>query len=815
MSSVKATYADILLPLAIRQTYTYLLPVPFSNTAKPGMRVVVQLGPRKLYTGIIYSIHQQQPTHPVKPVLEVLDNEPGVTQQQLSFWDWLSGYYMCSIGEVMNAALPAGLKLASESHIIASSTPPEWDTLSDHEFLLMEALEHQDELSVQDAAKILDLQNPLRIIHKLIDHGMVSLEENIKDTQRAKTFILVSLAQDFTESQLNNHFESLKRAPKQSAVLLAYFKLKGAYRAGLVPQDELLKSASATKSTLNGLVEKGIFNIQESLSPPEGNNNTIQLNLSPAQKKAQIEIKSGFAANKPVLLHGITGSGKTEIYISLLKEALTKHKRALYLVPEIALTTQLIDRLRLHFGEQVIIYHSRISQGERLSAYKRLLSEEKPLLLLGARSALLLPLPDLGLVVIDEEHDPSFKQQDPAPRYHARDSAVVLANFANCPILLGSATPSAESYHNAQSERFLLCTLNERYGGVHLPEMEVVDIRRETLWKTMKGHYSPKLIEEIQQTIAAGKKAILFQNRRGYSPIIQCETCGHTQECPNCDITLTYHKYANKLTCHYCGHTEKTLSACPKCGSTALNEKGFGTEKLEEELQTLLPDVTVARLDFDSTRRKNAFSKIIGQFGAGDIDVLIGTQMVTKGLDFDDVTLVGILSADSMLHYPDFRAQERAFQLMEQVAGRAGRRAERGRVTIQTYRPDHRVIEAVVKHDYEKMIAQQLQEREVFRYPPFVRLIQLELRHRDKNTLDAAAHHFASALVNQLGERVLGPEYPPISRMKNVYRKRILLKLERELSAPKVKAFIWQVHDALILQKPFKGVRVVFDVDPY
>ena len=815
MSSANETFADVILPLAIRQTYTYALPGEFLNQANPGMRVVVQLGPRKLYTGIILRLHKNAPSYPVKSILEVLHDEPGVTTLQLEFWQWLANYYMCSLGEVMNAAMPAGLKLASESHILSTGSAPNWDGLSDNEFLLMEALEHQQELSVQDAGKILSLQNPLRVIHKLIDNGLVSLEESLQTTTGAKTYKLVSLKADFNDQEINAHFESLKRSLKQSALLLAYFKHKDEFVNGLVPQEILLKSASASKASLVGLVEKGILKITDSLSPAEKKHTTNKLVLSAAQQVAYAEIKVGFEAGKPVLLHGITGSGKTEIYISLLKEALLKHKRALYLVPEIALTTQLIDRLRMHFGEQAVVYHSRISQSERLAAYKRLLFEDGPLLLLGARSAMLLPLPDLGLIVIDEEHDPSFKQQDPAPRYHARDSAIVLAHMANCPILLGSATPSGESYHNAQTGRYALSTLMKRFSGVHLPEMEVVDIRRETLWKTMKGHYSPKLVEEITETLAAGKKAILFQNRRGYSPVIQCESCGHTQECPNCDITLTYHKYAHKLTCHYCGHTENPLPACPKCGSTELKEKGFGTEKLEEELQTLLPHATVARLDFDSTRRKNAFNKIITRFGEGDIDVLIGTQMVTKGLDFDDVTLVGILSADSMLHYPDFRAQERAFQLMEQVAGRAGRREERGRVTIQTYRPDHRIIAAVVKHDYEQMIRQQLEERKVFHYPPCVRLIQLEIRHRDKQTVDAAASQFAAALIRQLQERVLGPEYPPVARMKNIYRKQILLKLERELSAQKVKEYIWQVHDALIQQKPFKGIRVVFDVDPY
>lgn len=806
-------FAEVVLPLAVPTTYTYAIPVEFAEQAVPGMRIVVQLGARKLHTGIIVSLNQNQPNHPTKEVLEFPDDAPLITPTQLEFWKWLANYYMCYPGEVMNAAMPAGLKLQSESKLRLAKHAGTWDHLSDNAFLLMEALENHSELTVQEAAKILELKNPLRIIHQLMDAELVAIDEELKEKAKAKTIAVVRLTKDFSESELNQYFEDLKNSPKQSALLLAYFQLKNEFTDGLVPESDLMRLGSATRTSLLGLVTKGLL-VQEEVLSLSKKATTKKLQLSPAQTQAFTEIKAGFAANKPVLLHGVTGSGKTEIYVSLLKEALQTHKRALYLVPEIALTAQLINRLETHFGNQAVIYHSRLSQGERLAAYKRLLTDEEPLLLLGARSALLLPLPDLGLIIIDEEHDASFKQQDPAPRYNARDSALVLAQMAGCSILLGSATPSTESYYNVKTGRFIGTQLFERFGGVQMPEMEVVDIRKENLWKTMRGHYSPKLISEIQDTLAAGKKAILFQNRRGYSPVIRCEECGHTQECSNCDITLTYHKYSHQLRCHYCGFTTPPPSQCPQCGNNDLKEVGFGTEKLEEELAILVPEAQIERLDLDSTRRKHAFNKILNRFAQGEINVLIGTQMVTKGLDFADVTLVGILSADSMLHYPDFRAQERAFQLMEQVAGRAGRRAERGRVSIQTYRPEHRIIHHVLTHDYFAMVEEQLAEREIFKYPPFVRLLQIELRHKEKHIVDGAANGFAGSLQKWLGERVLGPEYPPVARLKNVYRKTILLKLGHDISPQKVKGYLWQLHEWLHQQPAFKGVRIVFDVDP-
>ncbi len=809
-------FADVVLPLAVPRPYTYAIAATQQKLAKIGMRVVVPLGKRKLYTGIICTIHDQQPAYETKEISDFLDEFPIVYEEQLLFWEWLRSYYMCTLGEVMNAAIPVGLKLESETKIRRNlSTEIDWSTLKDEEYLLLEALEFQTEISIAEAGKILQLQNPLRIIKHMLERDFIVLEEEVKDVAKPKMHAVLFLAKDFSQEELNELFATLSRSPKQADLLLAYFSLKNKYVLGRVPEHKILQTAGAKKTSLAGLLAKNILLREEQLAPPEEVFTEGKIVLSKTQRAALAQIQNGFRDKKPVLLHGVTSSGKTEIYITLIQEALKNSLRALYLVPEISLTTQLINRLQKHFGESAVVYHSRLSQRERLAVFNRLLTEQKPLVLLGARSALLLPLQKLGIIVIDEEHDSSFKQQDPAPRYQARDAALVLAHKSNCPILLGSATPSAESYHNALEKKYALVTLTERFGGVNMPDIEVVDIRKETLWKTMRGHYSPQLFAEIEQTLAEEKRVILFQNRRGYTPIVQCINCGNTQQCVHCDITLTYHKLQHKLNCHYCGYGIKPPSTCPQCGSNDLKEVGFGTEKLEEELQTLLPQASIARMDLDSTRKKDAFNKLITRFENGEIDVLIGTQMVTKGLDFGDVKLVGILNADSMLHYPDFRAQERAFQLMEQVAGRAGRRSELGRVTIQSFKPDHRIIAHVLNHDYVKMIDEQLEERKIFKYPPFTRLIHISLKHKDYKVLDGAALHFATGLRQQFGAMVLGPEYPPTKRLKGVYLKSIMLKLDKNVSAQKVKEYMWKLHDFVQQQAAFKAVKIVFDVDPY
>lgn len=807
-------YVDVLLPLAVPTTYTYALP----RGIKPsiGQRVVVSLGKKKLYSGVIVAIHTNHPGHEVKPILEVSDDPAPVYPIQIEFWRWIADYYMCHLGEVMHAAMPAGLKLQSESKILLSrEVPKDLSSLKVAEYALLESLENHPWLTVADCAKILEVVNPMPTIKRLLEAGFILMEEELNEETSPQTHRLLFTAKNFNDAEWKEIFSQLKRAPKQLRVLEAFLLLKEDLHEDKVPEQQVIKKAQASKPLVDALIEKNILSREEVLGDFEPDTSPANLELSKSQKTARKHILDGFNAQKPVLLHGVTSSGKTEIYISLIKEALQNHTRALYLVPEIALTTQLISRLKNHFGQQAFIYHSRLSERERLAVYKQLLTTPGPVVLLGARSALLLPLHDLGLIVIDEEHDPSFKQQNPAPRYHARDSALVLARLHKCAVLLGSATPAIESYHNALEQKYHLVELHERFGGVMMPEIEVHDLRKAGFNKTLKGHFSEKLLNEIEETIKKGKKAILFQNRRGYTPVIQCTDCGHAQKCINCDITLTYHKNSHYQKCHYCGYQSRPLPACPDCGSTSLKEVGFGTEKIEEELETLVPAASVARMDLDSTRRKNAFAQLIQRFAFGDLNVLVGTQMVTKGLDFEDVQLVAIMNADSLLHYPDFRAQERAYQLMEQVAGRAGRRNKRGRVVIQTYRPGHHIIEFVLNHQYKNMVAQQLEERKVFNYPPYCRLIHISLRHKDVVILNQAAENFANLLRPTLQNRMLGPEFPPVSRLRNVYHKDIIIKMERELSVSSVKDLLRAAEKQLYTYPPYRSVRVVFDVDPY
>ncbi len=812
----QSLFTDVILPLATPLPFTYLVPQQLQNKIAVGHRIVVPLGKRKLYTGIVHSLHTNQPQYPSKEIIDVLDHQPIVSPTQLKFWEWLSNYYMCTIGDVMNAALPASLKIESESNIMLNpSFTEDWNTLSDQEFLILEALEVQHQINMLDAAKILELQNPMRVIQKLLDKNAVFLAEELKTQLKPKTHTYLKLIKDFTEKELVGILDELQKSPKQQQILLAFLDLKSTQQTDQILEKEVLQLADAAKTSLKSLIKKNVLTQEDQLSAPLKTKPAKQIELSKSQELTLRNIHAGFAENKPVLLHGVTSSGKTEIYICLIQEALKRHNRALYLVPEISLTTQLTNRLQLHFGNQVVVYHSRLSHRERLAVYKRLLTENEPLILLGARSALLLPLENLGIIVIDEEHDSSFKQQDPAPRYNARDAALFLAKLNNCPILLGSATPSAESYYNGLVNKFKTVQLTERFGGVKMPVIDVVDVRKETLWKSMHGHFSPQLLGAIEETLKNNKKVILFQNRRGYTPVVQCTSCGHTQECVQCDISLTYHKFSNLLKCHYCGFSTKPSPKCPQCGNHELKEVGFGTEKLEEELQTLLPESKIARLDLDSTRKKNAFENIITKFEKGDVDILIGTQMVTKGLDFTDVLLVGIVSADSLLYYPDFRAQERAYQLMEQVAGRAGRRNEQGKVLIQSFKPDHHIIKQVLAHSYEEMIKQQLAERKIFHYPPHTKLIHIDFRHKEMPTLDAASEYFASSLRKQFGDMILGPEYPPSKRLKGYYHKSILLKLEKTKSASRVKTHLLQLQHHMNQHPPFKSVRCVFNVDPY
>ncbi len=819
-------FAEILLPLPVPGTFTYRIPFELNNSIKKGQRVVVQFGRKKIYTGIVTEIHEKVPkSFQAKYVLSILDIHPIVNEVQLKFWRWVSEYYMSTLGEVMNVALPSSLKLASETGIrLHEDFSGSLDGLNEREIRIAEALTYQEKLTISEAAEIAGQQKVIPLIKNLIEKGVISTEEEINDPYRAKKEVFVDLQEKYKndEEALKDVFDELdKRACKQLKLLMSFLHL--AQKQKSVSRPELLKVAGASHAQMNALHKKGILKAEEKVvSRLEEFSRTISpedIQLTGSQAEILDEVNSSFGERKTVLLHGVTSSGKTEIYIKLIENTLQQGKQVLYLLPEIALTTQIINRLRKYFGKAVGVYHSRYSKSEKVEIWNKVLnfSKEKDdhyKIILGPRSALFLPYQELGLIIVDEEHDHSFKQFDPAPRYNARDSAVFLSGLHGAHVILGSATPSIESYFNAKSKKYHLLELKERFGGIKMPEILIADIRRETRYKTMKSHFSSMLVEHIKASLEDQKQVILFQNRRGFSLRLECDTCGHIPQCKNCDVTLIYHKYSNHLRCHYCGWTTRVPQQCPSCGNKSVFMKGFGTEKVEDELSILFPDAIIKRMDLDTTRKKHSYQQIISDFEERKIDILVGTQMVTKGLDFDNVELVGILNADNMLSYPDFRSLERSFQLMAQVSGRAGRKDKRGKVIIQSYNPAHHIITDVINHDYISMYNSEINERAKYHYPPFYRLISIRLKNRDNQLLNKGASVFAALLKESFGKRVLGPEYPMVSRIKNQYIKTVLIKLERTLSLSDMKKELTNKIDEFERMREFKGVRVIVDVDP-
>jgi len=793
-----------------------------------GQRVVVQFGRgNKLYSGLIKNIHHQPPKeYEAKYIESILDEFPLVNEKQLTHWKWIADYYLSNLGDVFNAALPGALKLASETKILlnAEYEGNAVEELSDKEYLIYEALEVRNILNLSEISEILSIKNVHRIVKSLIDKKIVIVEEELKRKFKPKIVQYVRLTEFANdEKNLEQIFEELSKAPKQLELLMKFIQLNDRYQQPKeVNKIALQKASNATSSTINQLVKKNILEIYDVVANRLGDygNDVIGFNkLNSEQEQATQEIKTHFKEKDVVLLHGVTGSGKTEIYIQLIKETLAKGKQVLYLLPEIALTTQLIIRLQKVFGDVIGVYHSKFNENERVEVWNQVLKfketkSSKFQIVMGARSAMFLPFSNLGLVIIDEEHENTFKQYDPAPRYNARDASVVLANIHKSKILMGSATPSIESYWNAKQNKYGLVELTTRHGGVKLPEVLCADIKEATRKKLMKSHFSPLLMEKMEEAFKNKEQIILFQNRRGYAPFMLCEECGHVPECNNCDVSLTYHKYSNQLRCHYCGQHKKMPNSCPACGSTRITLKGFGTEQIEEELTIYFPKIKIARMDADTTRSKNAYHQLISDFEEGNIDVLVGTQMVTKGLDFNNVTLVGILNADTMLNFPDFRAFERSYQMMSQVSGRAGRKAKRGKVIIQTYDPYHRIIRQVIEHDYIGMYNNELVERKQFNYPPFHRLIHFSLKHRNKDVLNAGASEFTHQLQQKFGSRVLGPEYPVISRIKNYYHKNVLLKVERDASIGSVRNLITDIKNNFEAFSEYKSVRITIDVDP-
>ncbi|MBC7912936.1 MAG: primosomal protein N' [Pyrinomonadaceae bacterium] len=812
-------FVDVILPLAISKTYTYRVPQVLNNDLEIGRRVIVQFGKSRIYTAIIFSITENPPVfYEAKYIIDVLDDVPIVNQLQLRLWQWMADYYMCNLGEVMQAALPAALKLASETKIILL-TDVIYDKalLTDKEYLIIDALEIQPELKVADIVNLLGQKTVFPLLKSLFDKGIIHISEEISERYKPRRKSYIYLNHFYNEAESRKAlFQILERAPKQLDALLAYLKLSK--NDPLVLKSQILEESACGSSTLKTLLNKEIFMQENKVVSRLGTEDgelLADFNLSEPQQKAFKEINEHFQQKDVTLLHGITSSGKTQIYIRLIEQVLSQGKQVLYLLPEIALTSQMIERLRQYFGGKIGIYHSRFSDNERAEVWAKVLKNEYQIVL-GARSSVFLPFSNLGLIIVDEEHESSYKQFDPAPRYHARDTAIYLAQIHQAKVLLGSATPSLESYYNVQTDKFALVELKERFGNSKLPEVAVVSITDETNKKTIQANFTTVLINEIKQALEKKEQVILFQNRRGYTPILICRTCGYLPKCINCDVSLTYHKSTGKLHCHYCGFKQDTVVRCPACGSAHIEQKGFGTEKIEEDLEFIIPEARIARMDLDTTRSKNSFQKLMGDFEDGKIDVLVGTQMVAKGLDFSNVTVIGIINADSLLNYPDFRAYERSYQLLSQVAGRAGRRNKIGKVIIQTYNPHHRVIEQVIKGDFEALYNTELRDRKTFLYPPIFRLIRLDIKHKDSALLGAIAYRLVDELKSTLGKRVLGPEDPLIGRIRNYYIKTVYLKIERNgISIARVKEFLGQVLLNFETNKLNKGGFVQVDVDPY
>lgn len=815
-------FIDVILPIPLEKRFTYSITQAESEFLTIGMRVSIPFGKTKIYTGIVAAIHQTAPViYEAKEIHQILDEQPIVTLKQLQLWQWIAKYYMCTEGEVMRAALPNAFLLESET-IISKNNALELNEndLKDDEYLIYEALQHQSSLKIQDISNILDKKNVLPVVKRLVEKEAIILNEEIYDKYKPKYVRYVKLTDAYNSQEaLNQLLEALSnRAKKQRDVVLTLFSISAKTKKPVKVTD-LITESQASSATVKALIDKNIledYHIQTDRVVYEGEENEDSKSLNQYQTEALQQIQTSFQTQNVVLLHGITSSGKTEVYVKLIETSLAKGQQVLYLLPEIALTTQLVTRLQNYFGEQVAVFHSKYSAHERVEVYNQVLNNSaKAKIILGARSSIFLPFNDLGLIIVDEEHESSFKQFDPAPRYHARDVAVVLASIFKAKTLLGSATPSIESYHNAQENKYGLVEINRRYNNVQLPDIELVDIKDKQKRKKMKGHFSDRLIEEMTEAIADGHQIILFQNRRGYSPIVECNTCGHSPQCPNCDVSLTYHQYRKQLRCHYCGYNSAMQLKCMACGTPGLDTKGFGTEQIESEVKLLFPDLKVGRMDLDTTRGKFGYEKIITAFEQQEIDVLVGTQMLTKGLDFRNVKLVGIMNADNMLNFPDFRAHERSFQLMLQVSGRAGRTQKQGKVLIQTYNPYHKILQQVSTNDYIGMYKEQLEERYNYKYPPFYRLIKITLKHRDYNKVDLAGDWLAKALTQLFKHNVLGPEFPPISRIRNQYHKNILIKIPQGQPLGKTKEAIKKVHTSFEAIANFKGVRVVINVDNY
>lgn len=814
-------YVDVILPLPLPKSFTYSLPDEYAEEVKIGCRVVVPFGRKKFYTAIVRNVHYCAPTeYEVKEISTLLDASPILLPNQFKFWEWIADYYLCAQGDVYKAALPSGLKLESET-IVEYNPDFEADApLPEREQRILDLLAIDSQQCVTKLEKESGVKNILTAIKSLLDKEAIFVKEELKRTYKPKTEARVRLAGKADEKQLHILFDILSRAPKQLALLMKYVECSGILGDGTpkeISKKELLQRANVAPAVLNGLVDKKIFEIyyHEIGRLNKQEKEVVELNaLNEFQQRAHDEIVQSFREKNVCLLHGVTSSGKTEIYIHLIEEAIRQGKQVLYLLPEIALTTQITERLQRVFGSRLGIYHSKFPDAERVEIWRKQLGENGYDIILGVRSSIFLPFQNLGLVIVDEEHENTYKQQDPAPRYHARSSAIVLAAMYGAKTLLGTATPSIETWQNAMDGKYGFVQLKERYKEIQLPEIIPVDIKELHRKKRMVGQFSPLLIQYMKEALEQNEQVILFQNRRGFAPMIECRTCGWVPKCKNCDVSLTYHKGINQLTCHYCGYTYQLPKACPACAGTELVNRGFGTEKIEDDIKVLFPEAAVARMDLDTTRTRSAYEKIIADFEQGKTDILIGTQMVSKGLDFDHVSIVGILNADTMLNYPDFRSYERAFQLMAQVSGRAGRKNKRGRVVLQTKSIEHPIIHQVIANDYEDMVGGQLAERQMFHYPPYYRLVYVYLKNHNEALLDQMAAVMANKLRAVFGNRVLGPDKPPVARIQTLFIKKIVVKIEQNAPMGRARELLLRIQREMIEDEHYKSLIIYYDVDP-
>lgn len=816
---VTQTFVNVILPLATPKPYTYFVPEEMIPEVKFGQRVEVQFGKQKRYSGLVIEVHQRAPEgHRTKPIVAVVDEAPLINEHQLALWKWLADYYSCTLGEIMHAALPANLKLASETMV---SLSPLYDGdfvhLDDREYLIAEALTIQQELSIEEVREIIGSKTVYPLIRSMLEKRIIHLKEDIREKYKPKSVACLQLAEPFhsDRSLLNQAFEKLGRSEKQAEVLLAFIQLEK--KQAFVRRQDIYQRVNADGSVLKAMEKKGVLELYEREVSRLGNYEEETVSaaaLSVQQEEAIGQIKQHFEEKEVVLLHGVTGSGKTRVYVEMIKEVVARGEQVLYLLPEIALTTQITDRLQQIFGDDIAVYHSRLNNNERVEMWNSVLQGKN--IVLGARSALFLPFSKLELIIVDEEHDRSYKQHDPSPRYNGRDAAIVLAQIHKAQVLLGTATPSVETYHNVMKQKYGLVRMPERFGGLQLPEIVIVDLKDEQKKRKLQSHFSSVLIAELKAALERGEQAILFQNRRGFSPTYRCSTCGWHSECIHCDVSLTYHKYFQQLKCHYCGYQTALPKHCPACGSTGLILQGFGTEKIEDEIKIYLPDAKIGRMDLDTVRSKHAHAQIINDFEEKRIDILVGTQMVTKGLDFENVGVVGVLSADQLLQFPDFRASERAFQLMVQVSGRAGRKHKRGKVVIQAFNTASPVMKEVLDNDYQAFIVRELQERNDFLYPPFVRLIRITLKHKKPEILNDAAKLYGKLLKKELGNWVVGPAVPYVSRVRGYYLLDFLIKLERDAKKIRfAKETVLNSADEMQRTEGYSGVRVNIDVDPF